>query len=330
MSDDPTTKPFGSVFGDLLSIAYHDGQTWTDAEVVPVADVNFGPATHAFHYASQCFEGLKGHRQPDNSVKLFRPDRNVARLRQSAAGLYLGVPSEELANQMFNLATEANADITPAPPGALYLRPTLIGTELNVGAAGRASISTAFYVLTCPVGEYLPPHALRIVVETEHPRTTPQFGVVKAGANYVMALSHLNAARADWNADQVLFAPGGLIEETGAANFMLLDDGIIRTAPLSDAFLHGVTRDSVLQVCASLGWTVDETPISIEELVAWAARPTGEMALAGTAAILGGVGELVVNGEVITVGTGQTGPSTTKIRTMLTEIQQGLRSFTFA
>jgi branched-chain amino acid aminotransferase len=170
---------------------------------------------------------------------------------------------------------------------------------------------------------------LRIVVETVNPRTTPQFGVVKSGANYAMALSPLMAAKREWQADQVLFAPGGLIEETGAANFVLLDEGNVITSALSDAFLHGVTRDSVLQVARSLGWNVEERDVSVDELREWAARPSGEMALSGTAAILGGVGELVIDSEIVTVGTGQAGPATTKLRAMLTEIQQGVRDFSF-
>lgn len=330
MTTDPTKAPFGSIFGDHLPIAYHDGDAWGDVEVARFDSVSFGPATHAFHYASECFEGLKAHKQPDGSVKLFRADRNVARLRTSAERLFLPVPPVEMCEQMFGLCVEHHVDITPDPPGSLYVRPTIIGTEPNIGAAGRPSSTAAFFVLASPVGEYLPPHPLRIVVETVNPRTTPQFGVVKAGANYAMALSPLMAAKRDWNADQVLFSPGGLIEETGAANFVMLDEGNLITSALSDAFLHGVTRDSVLQVARSLGWNVEERDVSVDEVRDWAGRPNGEMALSGTAAILGGVGELVIDGEVVTVGSGQTGPATAKLRAMLTEIQQGVRDFTFA
>jgi branched-chain amino acid aminotransferase len=329
MTSDPTKAPFGSVFGENLPISYYDGESWSDPAVVAIDSVTFGPATHALHYSSECFEGLKGHRQPDGTVKMFRPEKNITRLRNSTERLFLPEPPIELCESLFGLAVEHNTEVTPDPPGSLYLRPTIIGTEHNIGAAGRPSRTAAFYVIASPVGEYLPPHALRIVVETEHPRTTPQFGVVKTGANYAMALGLLLAAKRDWNADQVLFAPGGLIEETGAANFVLIDEGHVVTSALSEAFLHGVTRDSVLQVARSLGWKAEERDVSIDELREWAARPTGEMALAGTAAILGGVGELVLEGEIVTVGTGQTGPTTTMLRSMLTEIQQGLRPFTF-
>jgi branched-subunit amino acid aminotransferase/4-amino-4-deoxychorismate lyase len=63
--------------------------------------------------------------------------------------------------------------------------------------------------------------------------------------------------------------------------------------------------------------------------VQWCARPKAEAALAGTAAILGGVGTLIVNGEDVVVGTGETGPATKTLRRMLTEIQTGKREFSF-
>ncbi len=330
MSETNANPPaFGTVFGEHLPIARFDGSQWGLMEVVPTASVQFGVASHCLHYGSECFEGMKAHRQVDGSIKTFRANKNISRLQQSARSLYLPVPSTELLESMVAAAIEANAEVVPAPPGALYLRPNLLGTDLNIGAASKPSKSAALYILTSPVGAYLPPHMLRIAVESEIPRTTPQFGQVKCGSNYAMALGVILNAKEACNADQVLFAPNGNIEETGAANFLLLEEGHIVTAPLSGSFLHGVTRDSLLQLARHLGWKVEERPVSVEELKAWCARPKGEAALAGTAAILGGVGTMIIRGEDVTVGTGETGPATKLLREMLTEIQVGSRSFSF-
>jgi len=329
---DTTTKksaPFGTVFGESLPIARFDGEVWGDMEVVPTDSVTFGVTAHCLHYGSECFEGLKAHKQQDGSIKAFRADRNIARLRESAKTLLLPVPPTELLERMVDATIEANAAVVPSSPGSLYLRPNLVGTDQNIGAATKPSHTAALYIVASPVGEYLPPHMLRILVEPDIPRTTPQFGKVKCGANYAMALGLIMKARKDFNADQVLFAPDGLIEETGAANFLLLEEGRIITAPLSDGYLHGVTRDSLLQLAKSLGWEVEERPVGIDELVKWCARPTAEAALAGTAAILGGVGTLIVGREDITVGSGETGPATKQLRSMLIEIQTGKRSFEF-
>ena len=105
------------------------------------------------------------------------------------------MPPAELVAELIDLAVAANADLTPDTPGALYLRPTLLGTDVTIGAAAAPSASAILYVLACPVGEYLPPRPLTVAVETVTPRTTPQFGVVKTGANYAMALSPIAAAR---------------------------------------------------------------------------------------------------------------------------------------
>lgn len=323
-------KPFGTVFGEHLPVARYDGSQWSAMEVVPTDSIRFGVATHCLHYGSECFEGMKAHRQEDGTIRAFRADKNIRRLQDSAERLYLPAPPTKLMESMVAAAIEANAEVVPPPPGALYLRPNLLGTDLNIGAASKPSSTALLYLLTSPVGAYLPPHMLRIAVETDIPRTTPQFGRVKCGSNYAMALGVIRKAHAEFKADQVLFAPGGHIEETGAANFLMLEEGRIITAPLSDSFLHGVTRDSLLQLANHLGWKVEERQVSVEELVRFCANPKAEAALAGTAAILGGVGTLIVNGEDVKVGSGETGPATKLLRNMLTEIQTGKHEFSFS
>ncbi len=314
---------FGTVFGDRMAVAAFADGAWEPMSVVDTDSVRFGPATHALHYSSACFEGLKAHRQPDGSVRPFRADRHVERMRQSADRLCLPVPPTELLAGMIAETVAVNAHVTPAPPGSLYLRPTLVGTDHDIGAAATPSAGALLYVLASPVGEYLPPRALRILVQTEGARTTPQFGVVKTGANYAMALSVIRAARAEHGADQVLFAPGGVIEETGASNIVFLDGERIITPALTDAFLHGVTRDSLLRLAADRGWDVEEREVTVDEVVELIRRPTAEVALSGTAAVLASVGELVVGTDVLPVGTPGRTPRTDELRSALTDIQTG-------
>jgi branched-chain amino acid aminotransferase len=179
------------------------------------------------------------------------------------------------------------------------------------------------FVLASPVGDYLPPRPLTVAVETGAPRTTPQFGVVKAGANYAMALPVIEAARARHGADQVLFAPGGVVEETGASNVILIDGDAVVTPELTDGFLHGITRDSLLRVARSLGWRVEERRVDVDELVECAARPAAEVALTGTAAVVASVGTLVIGGERMAVGTPGRYQRATQLRDHLLAIQTG-------
>jgi branched-chain amino acid aminotransferase len=321
------TAPFGSVFGPVMSVARFDGSSWSTPGAAATDSFALHPGTHALHYGSSCFEGLKAHRQPDLSVRPFRADAHVARLRQSATRLCLPVPPAELATALIDLAVEANGHLTPASPGALYLRPTMLGTDVTIGSAATPSQTAILYVLACPVGAYLPPGRLTVAVETVTPRTTPQFGVVKTGANYAMALSPIMAAREHVGADQVLFAPGGVVQETGASNVMLLDGERILTPALTDAYLHGVTRDSLLRLARSFGWSVDERDVTVDDCLEWIARPGAELALTGTAAIVAAVGSLVVDGVAHPVGATGSSPRTEQLRDALLDIQTGRATF---
>jgi branched-chain amino acid aminotransferase len=312
------------VFGEWITTAvFADGAFTYSGEAEPIRDFRLHPATHVLHYGSACFEGLKGHRQPDGSVAVFRLDDHVQRLRQSAERLMLPVPDFDLARQMILDAVAANAEAAPEPPGSLYIRPTLIGTEQNIGAAARPTNEALLYILTSPVGDYFAGgvRPLTIVVETKMPRTTPQFGMVKSGANYAMALVPTVQARQNLGADQVLFAPNGDVTETGAANFFVIDDNKIVTRALDESFLHGVTRASLIAIANDLGYEVEERELHLTELLEWAER--GEMCLTGTAAVIAPVGSLVIEGQPHPVGDGQPGPNTLRLRKALLAAQSG-------
>ena len=318
-----TAPAFGTVLAQTMVTARTQGGKYSPAELVPTAPLTIDPASHALHYGSICFEGLKAHRGVDGVVRLFRPGRHVERLRRSAGLLHLPVPPAELVLDALCEVVRANLAVVPDPPGALYLRPVLMGTDANIGAAAAPSEEALLYILASPVGDYFrgDGHALRLAVETDLPRTTPQFGQVKSGANYAMALGVIRRARAEHDADQVLFAPGGDVQETGAANFLLLDDNRVITKGIDGSFLHGVTRDALLTMAGDLGYSVEERDIDIAEVLDFCAH--GEAALAGTAAVLAGVGCLVHEGREVRVGDGASGPNTARLRAALLAVQRG-------
>lgn len=319
------TGPFGTVFAETMSVARWKDGSWGTPGFGPVEPFSFHPATHVLHYGSACFEGLKAHRGLDGRVRVFRLDRHVERMQKSAQLLYLPAPDSQMLTTMVSGVVAANLDQVPSAPGSLYLRPTLVGTEENIGAAAVPSKEALLYVLASPVGDYFAGGArpLRLLVETHRPRTTPQFGMVKSGANYVMALGITMRAKAEQSVDQVLFAPGGVVQETGAANFLLIDSDRIVTPALTESFLHGVTRDSVLRIALDLGYQIEEREVGVEEIVEWAGRTDAEAALSGTAAILAPVGTLVIDGQDVPVGTGDAGANTLRLRKALTDLHVG-------
>jgi branched-chain amino acid aminotransferase len=317
------TGPFGTSFAGSMSVARWEAGTWDAPKLGPVEPFSFHPATHVFHYGSACFEGLKAHRGTDGVVRVFRLDRHVLRMQRSAEILRLPAPPSDMLTDMVLAVVKANLDEVPMAPGSLYLRPTLIGIEENIGAAAVPSKQALLYVLASPVGDYFQGgiRPLKIAIETEMPRTTPQFGMVKSGANYVMALGPTMDAKNDLGVDQVLFAPNGVVQETGAANFMLIDPERVITPALSEAFLHGVTRDSMLTLAADMGYVVEErTKLTVEDVLGFAARPDAEAALSGTAAVLASVGSFILRGEEIPVGSGGVGHHTLELRSALTAI----------
>ncbi len=321
---DPFSAPFGSLFGDSMTVAHlADGAFDYPGAAQAFENFSMHPGTHVLHYGSACFEGLKAHRQSDGSLAIFRLDDHVERMRQSIGRLRMVVPESDLIRTMIVDAVEANASFTPDAPGSLYIRPTFIGTTPNIGAAASPSDTGILYVICSPVGDYFAGgiRPLTIYVETKVPRTTPQFGMVKSGANYVMALGPTLDAKRDHGADQVLFATGDDITETGASNFFLVDDDRLITRQLDESFLHGVTRNSVITLAAELGYEVEERPLATAELADWAS--TGEIFLSGTAAVVAPVGTVVVGDAPVMVGDGQPGENTLKIREALTAVLTG-------
>jgi branched-chain amino acid aminotransferase len=162
---------------------------------------------------------------------------------------------------------------------------------------------------------------LRIYVEDHKHRTAEHLGMVKTGGNYAAAMGPTLAARDRYKVDQVLFCPDGSVQETGAANFLLIREGRILTRSLDSTFLHGVTRDSLLAMARGQGFTVEERVFDVEEMLEWVR--TGEAALSGTAAVLAGVGTLVHDGREHRVGDGGIGPVTQRLRAALVAIQTG-------
>jgi branched-chain amino acid aminotransferase len=323
MTAQPKRPAFGTVLTSHMAVAtYQDGR-WSASEIKPVAPIELSPAAHVLHYASTCFEGFKAFRRADNSVHVFRMDRHIQRLQQSARQLVLPQPEAAQVSDMVRAVINRCRDAVPEAPGALYLRPILFGTTANIGAAATPTTEASLIVLASPVWDYFSGGVkpLRILVDDENTRSAAQMGMVKTGGNYAAALGPTLSARAKHQVDQVLFCPGGEVQETGAANFFLIREGELLTRSLDTTFLHGVTRDSLLTLGRDLGYKVSERVFDVKEMLEWV--KTGEAALSGTAAVLAGVGTLIYRGTEHRVAGGEVGPLTRALRSQLVAIQQG-------
>ncbi len=319
-----TQRPaFGTILTSHMAVAAYEGGAWGDFTVKPVAPLEISPAAHVLHYASTCFEGFKAFRHADGSVHVFRMDMHIQRMRQSARHLVLPEPDPKRLEEMVRAVINQCRDQVPEAPGALYLRPLLFGTTANIGAAATPSADALLLVLASPVWDYFAGgmKPLRILVDDQNTRSAAHLGMVKTGGNYAAAMGPTLAARSKHQADQVLFCPGGQVQETGAANFLLLREGELMTRGLDSTFLHGVTRNSMLTLARDAGFAVLEREFDVLTMLEWA--HSGEAALSGTAAVLAGVGPLRDKGPDPRVGTGEVGPLTRNLRAQLVAIQTG-------
>ena len=120
------------------------------------------------------------------------------------------------------------------------------------------------------------------------------------------------------------------IEEVGAMNVMFKIDGVVVTPMLTGSILPGITRKSCIEVLKSLGYTVEERLLSVDELIA--ALENGKLEEAwgcGTAAVVSPIGKLAYGDKEYVVGGGKIGEVTQKLYDILTGIQWGKVEDTF-
>jgi branched-chain amino acid aminotransferase len=186
-----------------------------------------------------------------------------------------------------------------------------------------------FYVILSPVGAYYASgfKPVKILVEDTYVRATPGgTGEAKTGGNYASSLkAGLEAKKKGF--DQVLWLDGvhkRYIEEVGAMNMFFAYGDRLVTAPLEGSILHGITRDSVLQLAAAFGMKVEERKIDVTELMNdIRSGKVTEAFGSGTAAVVTPVGALSYRDECLSVGDGGVGTLTQRLYDTLTGIQYG-------
>jgi branched-chain amino acid aminotransferase len=319
---------FGELFTDHMFLHdWREGEGWTGARIVPFGPLPLSPAAAVLHYGQAMFEGLKAYRGVDGNIRVFRLDRHCARLAKGAARLCLPAVEPEYMRQAVLALVRLERDWVPDAAGtALYLRPTLLGTEPFLGV--RPARECLFFIIASPSGDYWGAGgARRLLVEERDVRASRGgLGAVKAGANYAAGLRASQAAKAaGW--DEVLWTDAAhhqALEEAGTMNVFVHLDGEIVTPPLHGTILGGITRDAIVTLLARWGLPVRERRITMDEVLE--ARRTGrlhEMWGCGTGAVITCIGELGWRGELIPVGDRGEGPLARKLLTSLRAIQTG-------
>ncbi len=332
----PKAKPapgqklgFGKIFTDHMFIMnYTEGKGWHDARIEPFHDITLSPAAMVYHYGQEMFEGLKAYKNENGEVFLFRPDMNAKRTNATNDRLVIPqIPVEDFV-QAVSAVVDVDRDWIPTEPGtSLYIRPFIIATDEFLGVA--PSKTYLFMVILSPSGAYyesgLAP--VGIWIEDEYVRAVRGgIGFAKTGGNYAASLIAQQKAH-DAGYSQVLWLDGvdrKYIEEVGAMNIFFKIDGKVVTPALNGSILPGITRNSVIEVCKSWGYEVEERKISVDELLQ--AQKEGkleEVFGTGTAAVISPVGKLRYQDEVMTIQDGNTGELSLKLYDTITGIQLG-------
>ena len=335
-TETPKAKPapgqklgFGKIFTDHMFVMnYTEGQGWHDPRVVPFQNISLSPAAMVYHYGQEMFEGLKAYKGDDGEVYLFRPDMNAKRTNASNERLVIPQLPEEDFVQAVKAVVDVDRDWVPTEPGtSLYIRPFIIATDEFLGVA--PSKTYLFMIILAPSGAYyesgLAP--VGIWIEDEYVRAVRGgMGYAKTGGNYAASLIAQQKAH-DAGYSQVLWLDGverKYIEEVGAMNIFFKINGTVITPELNGSILPGITRNSVLELCRSWGYPVEERKISADELIEAQRNGTLEECWGtGTAAVISPVGKLRYIDEVMTINGGQIGELSQKLYDTITGIQTG-------
>lgn len=325
---------FGKYYTDyMFMLDWYSDKGFDDPRIIPYAPIPFDPACLVLHYAQETFEGMKAYKTSDGRTLLFRPEMNAKRFQSSNRRLCMPeVPVEDFIQAVAELVKKEEAWIPTAPGTSLYIRPFMFAYQPKLGV--HAADHYKFLVILSPVGSYykegLKP--VSIYVEDELVRAVKGgTGFTKCGGNYAASiLAQMKAESLGYS--QVLWLDGiehKYVEEVGTMNAMFVIDGKVVTAPLDGSLLPGVTRDSMIHLLKSKGYTVEERPLSIDELID--AAKTGRLSEAfgtGTAAVISPIGKLAYKDEIF-FDNNEIGPISQMLYDTLTGIQTGKLEDTF-
>lgn len=283
-------------------------------------------------YGMGCFEGLKAYPQPDGTMKIFRPDRNGARMQKSMAGLMMPAYPERLFVEAAKGVIAKNAALGFRPhydptwekdlfanASAVYLRPF----SYSEPAIGLGLSTTPWVVIIgTPVSAYFK-EGSTAAVTTDRIRATPKgTGWIKCDANYVIPTLAKKQAEAAGYMEAIFLDPQTqkYVEEGSSCNFfVLLKNGTLVTPELGDTILPGITRDSVLTIAKDLGIKTEERRLEVKEVLAKGV----ECFVTGTAAGISFIESLTHKNKTAIFNGGKMGDASRELQKHLKGIQYG-------
>ncbi len=275
---------------------------WQNGTVKPWAEATTHVMSHALHYGSSIFEGIRSYATPSGQV-IFRLSDHLRRFYHSARIYDMTIP--------FDMATLAEASREVIRANQLeraYLRHVAWRGLGGFGLSADTPIDVA--VAAWNMGPYLGPDALETGIDAcvsswqrMAPNTIPTGA--KAGGNYLSGQLIAREARRLGFGEGIALASTGLLSEGAGENLFLVFDGVLHTPPVSAALLNGITRHTLISLARDAGIEVIEHDLPREYLYL-----CDELFMCGTAAEITPI--RAVDGKP--VGTGKPGPITAQMQ----------------
>lgn len=260
--------------------------------------------THALHYGTSVFEGLRAYDTPNGTI-IFRLKEHMQRLLNSARIYRISIPYslEELCQACCDLMKENELKFG-------YIRPLAFIGNVGLGVKPPADAKIEVIMGVLPWGAYLGEEGMKKGVKVGvsswrrlAPDTIPTGA--KAGGNYLSSLLISNEAKQHGYAEGIALDVDGYLAEGSGENIFLVKDGVLYTSPISCAILPGITRDCVMKLAEDMGYKIREERIHREALYL-----ADEIFMTGSAAEITPVSEV----DGFSIGCGSRGPVTEKIQ----------------
>jgi len=248
---------------------------WFGGRCVPFAEATLSVATHALHYGTGAFGGMRATPNPadPSEILLFRADRHARRLSQTAR-LLLTELSEDTIHSAIHQFLQANQPTCP-----VYLRPFVYTSDLGI-APRLHNIETDFLIYGLELGDYLSPEGVSCRISSwtrQEDRSLPLRGKI-SGAYITSSLAKTEAVKSGFD-EALLLNSRGKVSEASGMNLFIVRDGVLITPGVDQDILEGITRASVLELAQAMGIPTLERPVDKTELFV-----ADEVFLSGTAA----------------------------------------------
>lgn len=238
---------------------------WMSGELLPWSKATIHVSTHALHYGSGVFEGIRCYETPDGPA-VFRLDEHIERLFASARMHRIEIPYSR------NELTSAICQTIGANGfSSCYVRPIVFFGSATLALNPRTCPVEAV-VLAFPWPAMLGDDALekgvRITVSSWRKFTAQMMPTTaKACGQYVNSILAVRDAADRGYAEALLLEPDGAIAEGAGENLFIVSDGVVKTNDDRGSILMGITRDSVMTIARDLGFRVETCRLTLDDLL---------------------------------------------------------------